>query len=201
MNIESVLKRWITDYSGVATVIQQPFEGGRPDDDFIGFQIIGFNYSDFDETTRTSKDLTFVEHQYNNNATLLLSIHSYGVKAYQALNKLKLSINNWQSRNLLDTVEMSLNRIESASNLAAFEKTKYRHHWQADFEFNIIIRNALDVHKINEWILHGQWRPDVYDNFLVSRDNNFLVSIDNNFLVSSNDKIPVMNSTINYPAG
>lgn len=198
--IDSVLKQWIADYSGVNTVVQVPFKGDRQDGESISFQLLSFEHSDFDDSDRTSLDETFVRNEFKNEASLLISIHSYGLKAYESLNKLSLSRNHWEARNLLNSVEITLNRSNGLNNLTAFEKTKHRHHWQSDFEFNITIRNIIDVHKINQWVLTGKWSDGSENEFLISLNNEFLVSNDDEFLVS-NDGNPNIQSTIHYPIG
>jgi hypothetical protein len=166
MSIESALKQWIVDYSGVANVVQAPFAGKRPAEPFVTFQPTAFDYSDFDDKRRVSKDANYVTHNYDNWAKLLVSVHSYGGKAYDAINNLRLSMLNWQARNLLSADNLALNSAGANNNLTALEQIKHRPHWQADFEFNILITSSIDINKIKTWMLSGKWTDD--DNITIN---------------------------------
>jgi len=157
MSIETALKKWCADYSGITNVIQAPFSGKRPASPFITFQPISFDYSDFDEKNRVSKDAQYVTHNYQNWASMIVSVHCYSDKAYQAINSLRLSMMNWQARNLLKTENMALKAASAVNNLSGLDGATNRHHWQADFEFNILIVSSIDIDKINTWILTGTW--------------------------------------------
>jgi len=172
MSIESVLTSWAAGYSGIPVVVHAPFAGDRQKEPYISYQLLSFDYSDFDDKNRVSKDADFVTHNYENWAKLLVSIHCYGDKAYSAINKLRLSLYNWQSNNLLKSENMALRRAGAATNLAALEQTSFRQHWHADFEFNILLTNSIDVDKIKTWMLERTWTDG---------NNN------------------IFNSTINYP--
>ena len=197
MIIEPVLSQWLSDFSGIANVIQQPTNKPIVGDDYIGYKILSFDHADFDENYKTAKDATFVTQNSVNRAKLLISVHTYKKGGYDALNKLKFSINSWIARNLLDTGNVSLNRSNGINNFSEPGVKEVEYHYQCDFEFFIKLENEIDIHRVNQWILNGAWSDGTENTFLTFYTNEFLVFNDNTFLTFA-DKNTDITSTIKY---
>ncbi|MGL5566735.1 MAG: hypothetical protein ACRDC4_13510, partial [Plesiomonas sp.] len=85
-NIMSWLKRTVPD---AKRYIQLPYDGDRPKEDYIGFQVSSIIPEEHSyDVVRTLKSTGLIDEQRKFNCTLMVSINAYSYKGYMWLQAL-----------------------------------------------------------------------------------------------------------------
>lgn len=193
--IEEALKSWIEQATGITNVYREPFAGDKLPDPSVGFKVLSFAYPDFNYSINSLKDANTVAKDYKAEATMLVSLNVYSDFAYNEINKLAISENDYIARNTLKSANMAINGNSGLNNLTELEVNKKTQRWQTDFTFNITLSHVIDVAKIQNWILHGQWRDDTENHYLLFNTKQYLVFSDDLYLLFEDENLPI-NSTI-----
>ena len=101
--IEKNIKAWIDGtVIGSTKTIRLPYDGQRPDSDYIGYQVISvIPESHSYDVVRELNQSGLIEETRKFNASMLVSINAYSVSGYDWLNRLHASAENFSSQQLL----------------------------------------------------------------------------------------------------
>lgn len=164
MSIEKNITNWIKANVPAGTrVIKAPYEGARPTQDYITYQVLTVipQGNSFD-TVRTLKVSGLIDETKKFNATMMVSINAYTPKGYAWLNALHASAEYWETHNLLsaDSIDVSLVGMNRQANLTGLGDEGYRARQQGDFDFYLTTENVHEIHRLSEFIITGKWSED-----------------------------------------
>ncbi|MGL5488902.1 MAG: phage neck terminator protein [Shewanella sp.] len=159
-NIMSWLKRTVPD---AKRYIQLPYDGDRPKEDYIGFQVSSIIPEEHSyDVVRTLKSTGLIDEQRKFNCTLMVSINAYSYKGYMWLQALHASSEDWGAREVLraDGIDINLVGMSRTQNLSGLgdEKTRPRH--QGDFRFYLTVANSFEIYRLSQFIITGRWVKD-----------------------------------------
>lgn len=163
--IDRAIGDWISQIVAPQNgVIQMPYEGPRPANEYIGFQVLTVVPSEHSyKVVRELADSGKIDETRSFNATMTVSVNAYMQNGYNALNRLHASAEVFEARDILKSYgdDINLNGMIRQANLTGLGDEKFRPRHQGDFQFYITTDNRFEIYRLVEFTLSGKWlTPD-----------------------------------------
>jgi len=158
MTIEANIRSYLLLAAPGAQVKQAPYEGDRPNGDYLTYQVISVleqqngykaTYAAGVDTLRTS-------------AVLTVSVNAYADKGYQYLANAKALGSAWEGRTALSADDIALAFMQggASNNLTGLGDTGFRSRWQCDLMFHADLTHERTRALIDQWMLTGKFIVD-----------------------------------------
>lgn len=155
--IEEKLKAWISAMIPSADVKLAPYDGPRPQSNYITFQPLTIvpqlhSYDRVREIAQTG----FIDETRKFAALMTVSVNAYSLSGMAWVQRLHASSEVWEARNELGD-DIALSGMTRSQNLTGLGDEKHRARWQGDFEFMITTSDTFTIYQLSEFFITGKW--------------------------------------------
>ena len=155
--IEQKIKSWIDTMIEGANVKLAPYDGNRPENDYITYQPMTIvpQLHSYDKVRKLS-ETGMIDETIKFTATLTVSINAYSQAGHSQLQRLNSSSEVWEARQALGD-DISLSGTSRIQNLTSLGDERHRARFQADFDFFIDTEDKFTIHRLSEFFITGKW--------------------------------------------